>query len=150
MKIQGRCHCGNIRFELDWPDDVRPIPARACGCSFCTRHGGVWTAHPRAPLRVAQRDAGEVTAYRFGTETADFHVCRRCGVAPVVTSTIDGRVHAVANVNAFVDVDPGLLQHAAVSFDGEDAGDRLARRQRHWIGEVVFVDAVTATTATYD
>jgi hypothetical protein len=139
MKITGSCHCGNIRFELDWqPEPVR-IPARACGCSFCVKHGGVWTSCPTGKLRVVVRDAARSLAYQFGTRTADFHTCTGCGVVPVVTSRIDGRLYAVVSVNAFDDVAPSSLERTPASFDGESEGDRLARRQRNWIGHVEFV-----------
>lgn len=39
MLIPGKCHCGNIAIELEWPDGAR-IPARKCGCTFCVKHGG--------------------------------------------------------------------------------------------------------------
>jgi len=139
--IAGRCHCGNIAFELDWTGDAAAIPARACGCSFCLKHGGVWTSHPRARLRVSIGDRSLVSRYAFGTRTATFHVCARCGVVPVVTSEIEGRLHAVVNVNAFEGIDPARLRRAAASFDGEDVGARLARRARNWIAEVSFADA---------
>jgi hypothetical protein len=61
-----------------------------------------------------------------------------CGVPPVVTSRIDGRLYAVVNVNCFENVDPALLKHSSGSLDGESVGDRLARRQRNWIGQVDF------------
>jgi hypothetical protein len=80
--------------------------------------------------------------YEFGTKTAQFHVCMDCGVVPVVTSLIDGRIYAVVNVNAFDDVEARLLKRSPASFDGESEGDRLARRQRNWIGNVTF-DALT-------
>lgn len=138
MRITGSCHCGNIRFTLDWRPEPRSIPARACTCSFCSKHGGVWTSCPAGSLRVAVRDTGRVHRHAFGTRTADFHVCTVCGVVPVVTSRIDGRDYAVVSVNAFDNVDRALLQHAPVSFDGEGEGDRLQRRQRHWIADVAF------------
>ena len=69
---------------------------------------------------------------------------------PVVTSTIDGHVHAVVSVNAFENVDSSLLQRAEVSFDGEGQGDRLARRQRNWIGRVAFVPGLRLTFAAAD
>lgn len=138
MDIAGSCHCGNIRFTLHWVPEPQRIPARACGCSFCTRHGGVWTSCPTGALRVGVADPAQVHAYAFGTGTARFHVCRRCGVVPVVTSEIEGRQHAVVNVNAFENVAPDLLERAAVSFEGEDTGERLARRRRNWIADVVF------------
>jgi hypothetical protein len=141
MLIHGRCHCGNIAFTLAWTPDPAAIPARACGCSFCTKHGGVWTSNPNGALTVSIRDAAEVGTYAFGTCTAEFHVCRRCGVVPLVTSAIDGVRYAVVNVNAFDNVDPALLRHAPASFDGETESARLARRKRNWIPQVAFVAA---------
>jgi hypothetical protein len=84
-------------------------------------------------------DRSLVSTYAFGTKTADFHICSRCGVAPVVTSNIDGRVYAVVSVNAFEGVDPALLVRAPTSFDGEGVDDRLSRRKRNWIPDVEFV-----------
>jgi hypothetical protein len=138
MLIEGRCHCGNIAFALDWDDVSSGIPARACGCSFCTKHGGVWTSNPAAHLRVRVRDALLASDYRFGTGTATFHVCSRCGSVPVVSCEIDGRVYAVVNVNTFENVDGALLRRAAADFDGETLDSRLARRQRNWIADVRF------------
>ena len=70
-----------------------------------------------------------MSRYAFGTETAQFHVCARCGVVPVVTSRIDGRVYAVVSVNAFENVDATLLRRAPISFDAEEK-IALARRKR--------------------
>src|SRR6185436_404518 len=119
MLIHGKCHCGNISFSLSWEPDPGEIPARACSCSFCTKHGGVWTSNPKGVLRVATRDPSQVSRYAFGTKTADFHVCARCGIVPVVTSLIDGRLYAVVSVNAFEGVDPARLGRAPMNFDGE-------------------------------
>ena len=139
MLIRGRCHCGNIAFTLDWGSDPAEIPARACTCSFCTKHGGVWTSHPGASLAVAVADPTRVAPYAFGTRTATFHVCATCGVVPVVTSTIDERVYAVVSVNAFENVDPARLRRAPARFEGEAEDERLARRKRNWIADVSFV-----------
>jgi len=136
--LHGSCHCGNIRFDLGWPSTVADIPARACTCTFCVKHGGVWTSNPAATLTIRFADRTHVSEYQFGTKTATFHVCGKCGVAPVVTSNIEGRTHAVVSINALDDVDPGSLKRAPISFDGEGVGDRLARRQRNWIADVRF------------
>jgi len=136
MLINGKCHCGNIAFTLDWSPEPERIPARACTCSFCVKHGGVWTSCPTGSLKVSVADPALAHPYRFGTGTADFHVCARCGTVPLVTSTIDGRRYAVVNVNTLDDVDDACLQIAAASFEGEDVGDRLARRRRNWIADV--------------
>ena len=138
MDISGSCHCGNVSFTLDWPEDVAEIPARACGCSFCVKHGGVWTSHPRATLRARVTDAGAVARYVFGTETASFLVCAHCGVAPLVTSQIEGATFAVVNVNSFDNVDRARIHAQPASFDGEDLQARLERRRRNWIAQVIF------------
>ena len=140
MLIHGQCHCGNIAFFLTWEPDPSEIPARACDCSFCTKHGGVWTSCPSGSLKVVVREPLFVSPYTFGTETAVFHTCARCGVVPVVTSQIDGRLYAVVSVNAFEHVDPSLIRRVTGSFGDEDKASRLARRRRHWIADVEFVE----------
>jgi hypothetical protein len=139
MLINGKCHCGNISFTLRWEPEPAAIPARACTCSFCVKHGGVWTSCPTGALQVSVREPALVSKYSFGTKTADFHVCSQCGIVPLVTSTIDGHLYAVVSVNAFEGVDPSLLQRAAATFDAETEETRLARRKRNWIANVAFV-----------
>jgi hypothetical protein len=138
MQIAGRCHCGNISFHLDWKSDPPEIAARACGCTFCVKHGGVWTSAPGGALKIRIQDAEQVLKYKFGTGTAEFHICSVCGVVPVVTSRIDGHVYAVVSVNAFEGIDRSLLRTVPASFDGETEAVRLARRKRGWIADVEF------------
>jgi hypothetical protein len=140
MLIQGRCHCGNISFSLAWEPAPAEIQVRACGCSFCIKHGGVWTSNPNGALKVTVKDPALVSKYTFGTKTAEFHTCTRCGVVPLVTSRIDGRLYAVVSVNAFEDVEPSLLRRASASFDGESEGTRLARRKLNWIANVEIAE----------
>jgi hypothetical protein len=139
MQIHGACHCGNITFDLLWPDGV-PVQPRACGCTFCQKHGAAWTAHPDAALRVRVGDTAHAALHRFGTNTADFHVCTVCGVVPVCTSDIDGRLHAVVNTRTFEGLG-ALPEPVAVDFDGEETSSRLERRARHWIRHVLIEPA---------
>ena len=138
MLISGSCHCGNISFALNWAPEPSEIPARACTCSFCTKHGGVWTSCPTGSLKVTVRDSSLVSKYAFGTRTAEFHTCARCGIVPVVTSRIDDHLYAVVSVNAFEGIDLLPLRREPASFDGEGTESRLARRKRNWIPNVYF------------
>ncbi len=138
MRIQGGCHCGNLTFVLEWRPEPEFIPARACDCSFCVKHGGLWTSCPQGSLTVRVRDPGAVSVYAFGTRTAEFHVCRGCGVVPVVTSQIEGTLYAVVSVHAFEGVDPALIRTAPAHFGEETEAVRLKRRARGWIPEVRF------------
>jgi hypothetical protein len=142
MLIIGSCHCANLRFTLDWKPEPTEIPARACGCSFCVKHGGVWTSCPTGRLHVEVTRPERLVQYEFGTRTAKFHLCADCGIVPVVTSQIAGRLYAVVSVNAFDNVDAAKLRRSPASFDGEGEADRLERRQRNWISTVEF-DALT-------
>ena len=146
MVIRGGCHCGNTAFELDWEPAPSEIPARACGCSFCTKHRGVWTSNPGAVLRVTVADPALVSSYFFGTRTARFHVCARCGVVPLVSCLLDQQLYAVVNVNAFDNVAPSLLRPVPVSFDDEGVEARLARRRRNWIADVRFAERSAAAS----
>jgi hypothetical protein len=139
MLINGKCHCGNISFTLAWEPEPAAIPARACTCSFCVKHGGVWTSCPAGSLKVSVQEPALVSKYSFGTRTADFHVCSKCGIVPLATSTIDGHLYAVVSVNAFEGVAPSLLQRASATFDAETEETRLARRKRNWIANVSFI-----------
>jgi hypothetical protein len=133
-RIHGSCHCGNVRFTFDWPDPG-PIPVRACGCGLCVRHRGVWTSHPKGSFTLAIADESKASVYRFGTKTADFHLCLICGVMPIVTCILDGTRYAVVNVNTFDDVDRSELVEGKTDFEGETTESRLARRKRNWTPE---------------
>lgn len=140
MLIRGKCHCGNISFSLTWEPKPVEIPARACTCSFCTKHGGVWTSNPNGALEIRVKEPSLVSKYAFGSRTAEFHICTRCGLVPVVTSRIDDRVYAVVSVNAFEEVDPAILSRASANFDGEGNENRLTRRKRTWIANVNYIE----------
>ncbi|HEY4091511.1 MAG TPA: hypothetical protein VGN46_08335 [Luteibacter sp.] len=136
MQIRGACHCGNVAFELEWPDHV-PVATRECGCTFCQKHGAEWTANPHASLHVRVANTSLVSMHRFGTNTADFHVCARCGVVTLCTSDIEGHQYAVVNTRAF-EHRSMLSPPAPVDFEGEEEDARLRRRARNWIGHVVI------------
>ena len=140
MLLSGRCHCGNIAFALAWKPEPLEIPARACGCSFCIMHGGVWTSCPTGSLKVTVQNPALVSKYTFGTKTAEFHICAKCGVVPVVTSRIEDQLYAVVSVNAFEGVEPSFVKPTPATFEGEGEAMQLARRKRNWIGDVKFVE----------
>lgn len=130
--FHGRCHCGDVAFTLDWPDPPHPLPVRACGCGYCSRLGGLWTSAPHGHLVVRLARAEGVTRYRFGHGTAEFFVCRTCGIVPLATSATGERLLAVVNANTFEDLTPDALSITPTDFEGEDRDGRLARRERNW------------------
>jgi hypothetical protein len=119
MRIQGSCHCGNIRYDFDIPGAAKDLGVRACSCSFCVKHGGAWTSHRQGKLAAVV-----------------FYVCSGCGAVPFVTSDIESHLYAVVNVNTFDGIDPSSLARAPADFEGETSDARLARRSERWIPQV--------------
>ena len=129
--IHGRCHCGNLGYTLHWPAATAPT-LRACGCDYCSRHGALWTSHPDAPVTLTINDPELVLPYRFATASADFLVCRRCGILTLTRCTLDDGARTVVNANTFETLAVAHCTRIATDFDGEDTAQRLARRQRNW------------------
>ena len=130
--IPGKCHCGNINYDFTWPTASGLIPARACGCSYCQKHGAAWTSHPKGKLELRFQDPNAVQHYRFGHHTADFNVCGCCGIVVFASVAIDDRLYTVLNVNTFENVEPDELNSDTTNFEDESKSQRLARRLRNW------------------
>lgn len=130
-RLEGGCHCGAHRFCLIWPTPGA-IPARRCTCTYCLAFGGTWTSHADARL-VLQRPGGEApVAYRFGTATADFLHCGRCGVVFAAVDRQGPAPLAVVNVRTLDAVDTLTWSASDSCFDAESVTDRQQRRQARW------------------
>jgi hypothetical protein len=125
----GACHCGNIEVRLSSDRSPAELGTRTDTCSFCAKHGSLYTSDPDGQLAIAIADAARTDRYRFGTKTADFLICTTCGV--FVAAIMDAL--AVVNINvlaARADFLANAIQIA--DLDGESLEDRLARRRRRW------------------
>ena len=136
VNIAGGCHCGEIRYQLKWPLQVQQVPARACGCSYCTRFAAIWTSHPDAGIDLTFETANTATRYRFGTATADFIHCANCGILCLAISPVDGHDYAIVNINTLSLPKGYAFDHSCPDFSAEETLDRLARRKHRWIGAV--------------
>lgn len=126
----GRCHCGNLELVLTTAHEPATLPLRACSCGFCRRHGARTTSDPQGSVRIVAHAAGLLVRHRFGLATADMLVCGRCGVYVAALLEVGQRAWATINVNTF---EPPLGGAATpVSYDGEDAAARVARRRAGW------------------
>lgn len=128
----GRCHCGATGFEYRTAKPVEDWPVRACQCSFCLKHGGVYTSDPAGSLRFTHRDPSAVSRYRFGQRTADFLFCGRCGSYLGAATEEDGRALMVINLHALDPPPGGLPAPQRMSYEGESSRDRNARRSARW------------------
>jgi hypothetical protein len=131
--LTGHCHCRNLVLEFETATPVGQLPLRADQCSFCRRHGARTTSEPGGQVRISALDPGRVIRYRFGLATADFLVCRQCGIyVAAVLPMDDGTAYATVNVNCLDRVDELTQAAAPVSYAGESASERIARRRARW------------------
>jgi hypothetical protein len=137
MEHSGGCHCGNIHVHLRLTKAPRENPLRACACAFCRAHQTRTVADPEGLFEVAADDWSLVEPYRFGSRTADYLVCRRCGVYVGAVCETAAGPRAVVNVNCLADRAEFTQAPSAPDYDGETTDARLARRAVNWMRAVV-------------
>src|SRR5262245_56597280 len=97
---RGGCHCGNVGWTLTTRLAAGELPVRACQCSFCRRHGALTTSDPAGTLAFAVQDPVALRRYRFGTGSADFLLCARCGVYVAAVMEENDRRFGIVNLNS--------------------------------------------------
>jgi hypothetical protein len=133
----GACHCGDIELRLESDKTPSELGLRADTCSFCKKHGALYTADPAGEVCVALRHPGVAERYRFGTRTAEFLVCKTCGVFTAAYVSEPGL--AVVNVNVLEARTDFLSSPILLAdFDGESTEERLLRRRARWTPVVSF------------
>jgi len=81
-----------------------------------------------------------LSRYQFGLKTAEFFICKHCGVyLAAVLTTEEGTSNATVNVNA-LDAGQRFTQLPMdVNDEGEDARKRIARRKENWTPAVIQI-----------
>ena len=129
---QGRCHCGAIGFDYTCELPPAEWPIRACQCRFCRCHYALSTSTPDAVIRFRAASPTQLTRYRFGLRTADFLLCRQCGVyIGAVIETPRGRF-GIINTHSLDPQPEDLAAATAISYDGEQTDGRVQRREQRW------------------
>jgi hypothetical protein len=132
VEYLGRCHCGalSVRYRTALP--VEAWSVRADQCSFCRAHAALSTSDPAGSLAFAANDAVLLQRYRFGLRTADFLICRCCGVYVGAVFASAERRFGVFNIRVLRPMPEGLPAAVPVSYEGETAPERAARRAVRW------------------
>ena len=86
---------------------------------------------PAGLLEISADDWSLVELYRFGTRTADFLICRRCGVFIAAISDLETAPGAVVNANCLDD----RASFTASATMHDEA--RTSRRAANWMPAVV-------------
>ena len=139
MEHAGGCHCGNISVRLRLSRPPVDMPLRSCSCSFCRAHGTRTLSDRDGLVEIAAADPALLRRYRFGSRTADYLICSRCGVYVGAVCETSGGQRAVLNVNCLDDRTAFTQVPAAPDYDGEATAARLERRAANWMPAVLQV-----------
>ncbi len=128
----GSCHCGAIGFT--YRSGIKPErwSIRACQCSFCRAHDALSTSDPAGQIAFVASRPEMLRKYRFGLMTADFLLCKHCGVYIGAVIESSGSVFGIINVHALEETPANLAATAPISYDAEDVGGRVSRREERW------------------
>lgn len=128
----GQCFCGAIGFtySTDLPPSQWSI--RACQCRFCRTHDALSTSDPAGSLEFVASEPAHLQRYRFAMKTADFLLCRNCGVYIGACITTPAGRWGIINTHALDPVPDDIAAVQAISYDKEDSSGRIARREERW------------------
>ena len=133
----GSCHCGTIQVRLRLSKMPEECALRACSCSFCRAHNTRMVADLGGEVEISAKDWSQVAAYRFGSRTADFLLCRQCGVFIAALCETSSGLRAVVNANCLAERARFTQTPADVDFEGEPTISRLARRAQTWMPAII-------------
>ncbi|MDX1498642.1 MAG: hypothetical protein R3176_02015 [Woeseiaceae bacterium] len=128
----GSCYCRAIGFRYETALSPAEWSVRACQCGFCRKHDALSVSDPGGSVSFSAAEPGALVRYRFGLKTADFLLCRNCGVyVGAVISAPAGRF-GIINLHALDEPPAGLRAAQPVSYDGESTTGRTGRRAERW------------------
>ena len=128
----GRCFCGAIGFTYETGVPPSEWSIRACQCRFCRAHDALSTSDPGGSLAFDAEAPEHLQRFRFAMKTADFLLCRNCGVyVGAVIATPAGR-WGIVNTHALDPVPDDIADVQPISYDNEDSSGRIARREERW------------------
>jgi len=104
--IQGRCHCGAVRFEAPMPEQM----AR-CNCTYCDRIGALWGYTAPDDFKLLSDQAALLTYAPNGTR---HYSCGTCGMVTHQLSqdfeANDGSMKAGYNLRMAQDFDRSVVR----------------------------------------
>jgi hypothetical protein len=142
MEHQGGCHCGNLRIRIRLTRPPADTLTRSCACTFCRSHGTRTVSDPDGKADLWASDWSLVEKYRFGSRTADYLLCRRCGVYVGAVCETPAGWRSVINTLCLDDRAAFSGEAERPDYDGEAVEARLARREAKWMPAAMH-DAAT-------
>jgi len=131
MIHSGQCHCGKLKASFETQKALQALGVRACQCDFCRRVGAVNVCDPSGAVTIDGAPA-DVARYRFALKTADFLICKLCGVYIAAAMGDGARIVSTINIAGLRMKDFLAFDETPMEYGGEATQDRVARRFAKW------------------
>jgi hypothetical protein len=141
MEHDGGCHCGNLRVRVRLTKPPAESAVRSCACSFCRAHATRTVSDPAGQADIRASDWSLVATYRFGSRTADYLLCRRCGVYIGAVCETAAGVRSVINTQCLENRAAFTRDPIRPDYDAETTETRLARRAANWMPAILHMEA---------
>jgi hypothetical protein len=132
MDYLARCHCGALTAHYRTMLPTASWPVRACQCAFCTAHGALSTSDPTGSLNFSATQPDLLQRYQFGTRSADFLICRSCGVYLGAVMIQGAQRWGILNVRSLQHPPTDLPAPQPMQYGAENTGERAQRRTARW------------------
>jgi hypothetical protein len=137
LEHDGGCHCGNLTLRLRLTRPPAENATRSCSCSFCRAHATRTVSDPQGHVEIRALDWSRVERYRFASGTAEFLLCKTCGVYIGAVCETERGTRGVTNVNCLADRAAFAPASSFPDHDNEPVEARIARRTANWTPAVV-------------
>ncbi|HSY25890.1 MAG TPA: hypothetical protein VK832_00140 [Burkholderiaceae bacterium] len=134
-KLNGGCHCGNVRVELTLTGAPAACIPRVCDCDFCRKHGASYISDPQGTLQIDVKEERDFGKYKQGSGVSDCLICRQCGVLVGFSYREEGRLYATIN-RRVVEGEPLFGAEISVSPKLLSEGKKTERWKEKWFREV--------------
>ena len=130
--LAGTCFCGSIGYNYDTAVTPADWSIRACQCAFCRAHDALSTSDPAGTLEFTAANPDNLQRYRFAMRTADFLLCRECGVYIGADIETDQGHFGIINTHSLAATPADIADVAPITYDSEDKRGRVGRRETRW------------------
>jgi hypothetical protein len=144
MFYSGQCHCGKLKASFETRKSPQELGVRTCQCDFCRRVGSINISDPGGEVVIDAKEK-DVHRYRFALKTADFLICKQCGVYIAAVTGEGVNIRSTLNVVGLRMKDFLGVEETPMQYGAEGAAARVARRAEKWT-PTRFTDAALQTS----
>lgn len=111
MKYQGGCHCGRVRYEVDF--EIQN--GLSCNCSICQKRGALLAFVPDRQFTLLSGE-NDLIDYQFAKKVIHHLFCKVCGVGSFAKGRDGQKMMYAINLRCLDNVD--LDKVPVVKYDG--------------------------------